>query len=859
MKIMRLVLDCFANIYTGIGAHHLDIDFSKQKNVVCVIIGKNGRGKTSILSYMTPFATLGNIDDRDNGSLILPKEKGYKQIILQDDAGTIYDIRHFYQPEKNTHSVKSYIEVNGKEQNENGNVRSFKAIIAELLGIEMDYLRLIRIGDNVSNLISSKSTERKVFMAKLLDEVDIFLKQHKKMSQKSSEVKAIVSHIVDEIAKTGVSDTDKTEKEILEIEHEINRLEKKEEKGKDEKSRFVYDLELIGFPEDGKLKIKELTQRIAKYDRVFTELREGTTSSDISNEIDTVGRHILVAETKVDGLRDKFNDMMKNLNDYSSQEGNLLLEIQKEEEKLNLTSMREHVTNLRKRVNTTYESRFDEIKTNVSKNEFEEFMVFLTDIQSLLNGVYNFGREPIREVLKEMRKNTDIDNLIRSSLLQLEATHRADRLSLIDRLIDKYSGKEYNCDDKGCPYQSLYDELMSIRDTVPVAEVKKDEVFYHSMESVYNALTMIIDMIKEKETLIQKLPTNVQEMFLTDTLFGHIGKLEKIYDQDMLNYWLNFLTDSENYFNLLDEYEKQQHELLELEHASKESYLKKQLKDVREKSVAISERIENIRSDIDDACADIEESKESLARLEMEKEALETYEEARSALLDLKEREQKYATTKIQMLDLDAKLKELSERIAKLSDRHITMQQNLIRYTELQNDLKKYSKSLEIYEHLKYALSNRTGLPLFYINLYLHDTVRIANELLDVVYDGSVYLNEFFIGEDSFRMPYVKNGIEIADVSSASQGEKSFFNMAISSALRAQCMEKYNIALYDEIDGVFDDDNRQKTIPVLEKQLELSKTKQAFLITHNQMFNQYPTDVIDMDNLANSTIPIAWS
>lgn len=859
MKIIRLILDNFANIYTGLGARHLDIDFSRQKNVVCVIIGGNGKGKTSILSYMTPFATLGNIDDRDGGSLILPKEKGYKQIVLQDDDDVIYDIRHFYQPNKDTHSVKSYIKLNGKEQNENGNVTSFKSIVAELLGIELDYLRLIRIGDNVSNLISSKSTERKVFMGKLLDDVDIFLKQHKKMSQKASEVKAIVTHIIDEIAKTGVSNIETSEKEIVEIEREIERLVSKEEKVKDEKSRISYDLELVGFPEDGKASIRELTERVAKYERVFTELKDGTTSVDIAKDIDSVSKHILVTEIKLDGLKDKFSDVMKSLDDYSSQEGSLLLEVRKEEEELNLTSMREHVINLRKRVNTTHETRFDEITVGVTKDEFEEFMVFLADIQTLLNGIYNFGRDPIREVLKEMRKNTDIDNLIRSSLLQLEATHRADRLSLIDRLIDKYSGKDYDCSDKGCPYQALYAELMSIKDTIPVAEVKKDEVFYHSMESVHNALSMVIDMISEKETLIQKLPTNVKEMFLTDTLFGHIGKLEKIYDQYVVNYWLNFLTDSENYFNLLAEYEKQQAVLVELEKASKESYLKKQLSEVKEKRVALSEKLEDIKSDIDDINADVDDSKELLAKLEIEREALEKYEEIRIELSDLKEREQKHAEIKIQILDLDTRLRELVGRITKLSDRHTLMQQNLIRYKDLQNDLKKYSKSLELYEHLKYALSNRTGLPLFYINLYLHDTVRIANELLDVVYDGSIYLSEFFIGEDSFKMPYVKNGIEIPDVSSASQGEKSFFNMAISSALRAQCMERYNIALYDEVDGVFDDTNRQKTIPVLEKQLELSKTKQAFLITHNQMFNQYPTDVINMDDLANSTIPITWS
>ena len=96
----------------------------------------------------------------------------------------------------------------------------------------------------------------------------------------------------------------------------------------------------------------------------------------------------------------------------------------------------------------------------------------------------------------------------------------------------------------------------------------------------------------------------------------------------------------------------------------------------------------------------------------------------------------------------------------------------------------------------------------------------------------------------------------IDDVSSSSQGEQSFFNMAISSALRVQRLSDYNIALFDEVDGAFDDSNRQKFIPVLERQLELGNIKQAFLITHNQMFQKYPVDRIDLDNIERSTVNV---
>ena len=69
---------------------------------------------------------------------------------------------------------------------------------------------------------------------------------------------------------------------------------------------------------------------------------------------------------------------------------------------------------------------------------------------------------------------------------------------------------------------------------------------------------------------------------------------------------------------------------------------------------------------------------------------------------------------------------------------------------------------------------------------------------------------------------------------------------------------RYNVGLYDEVDSQFDDRNRQKFIPVLEKQLELNNIKQAFVITHNLMFRQYPVDIINMGDLDNSTIDIDY-
>ena len=102
MWIKYICLENFKNIKTGLKANRLEIDFSKRENVICLLTGPNGMGKTSLLSCLTPFATLGNLDIRDGNQLIIEKKPGYKRIIIMNGPDEI-DIEHFYSVNKETH------------------------------------------------------------------------------------------------------------------------------------------------------------------------------------------------------------------------------------------------------------------------------------------------------------------------------------------------------------------------------------------------------------------------------------------------------------------------------------------------------------------------------------------------------------------------------------------------------------------------------------------------------------------------------------------------------------------------------------------------------------------------------------
>ena len=89
MKITRLKLKNFIGIYNGTGKEEIEINFPNNGVHMNMLLGKNGSGKSTILSQLTPFKD--SFDDRK--SLILPGKEGLKEIDIEHN-GHVYNIKH---------------------------------------------------------------------------------------------------------------------------------------------------------------------------------------------------------------------------------------------------------------------------------------------------------------------------------------------------------------------------------------------------------------------------------------------------------------------------------------------------------------------------------------------------------------------------------------------------------------------------------------------------------------------------------------------------------------------------------------------------------------------------------------------
>ena len=151
-----------------------NISFNVMKGSFVSLIGRNGSGKSTILSQLTPFK--GSFDSRK--SLILPGKEGLKEIDIKHN-GHLYKIKHIYGT-----PAMSFISEDGTELNENGGVRTFEEIVHDKLSVNDDYFKVGKIGSNCQNFIQFTTTQRKDYISTLIEPIQKYIDAHEIIAEK---------------------------------------------------------------------------------------------------------------------------------------------------------------------------------------------------------------------------------------------------------------------------------------------------------------------------------------------------------------------------------------------------------------------------------------------------------------------------------------------------------------------------------------------------------------------------------------------------------------------------------------------------------------------------------------------------
>ncbi len=860
MKILYLKLTNFINIVTAFNTETIEIDFSKSNNNVVLLTGPNGSGKTSILSCLHPFPTNGNMDVRSDNPIIVPRENGYKEIHISD-GDDLYVIQHFYTRNGDKHIIKSYIQKNGVELNENGNVTSFKEIVEKELGLEQDYMKLTRLGSNVTNFIDMKRQERKNFTGKIISEADIYLSYHKKIMADKNKVNIQINHTSDLIRRLQVDDLGELKKAQKSLQHQIEDLTAKIEKANSELSVLQYQLNDCGDIPAMRERIQEKEKELKHIQKALARASEIKISvSTLKSMIEEAKIAILKAKSSLDTNVITRTGILNQLDSIAHEIDSIRREISRIEDDQNVKDMEANIELLRETIRRrAKESGISGYVRPCSKAEMEDLIKMLDKCMDILLSTYELGKGPIQKAVSFFHTKTDIEKYTRENREKIKRNKMQSLCEQVYAEISKDIGLlGPDCKNpSGCRVYDFYQRIYEYATQAP-DKVIEDETFLAYTKMAYSNIQTVLKYLRDYHDIFEKMPECIKDQFLMSTVLTHICNMEWIYDKDIIFHELGLITDDELQDADLEELSRQKAMLAQYKKANSNiEYFQNKLEELINSRTTLMGQLDEVKEMINSLNREIAEKEASVSDYEDMVVAMEHEDEVETEFNDLKSKLTLASQLSLQIREKTSILNDLQFRKNKMSKTHQDNEFRIENYKRYKKDLDELSSKFTDLEYLARALSSREGIPLIFIQAYLKDIKDIANQLLDVVYDGDLHLEDFEITADEFGIPYSTKGTTVKDVIYASQGERSFISLALSFALTYKSISKYNIMLLDEIDATLDISNREKFLHVLEMQIDMIHAEQVFVISHNDMFNAYPVDIVDTRNRTSSNAELA--
>lgn len=868
MRITRLYLKNFIHIYSGMHKRVVELDLKDIDKKINIFIGKMGSGKTAILGHLQPFSSYGTLDSRNQEDLILAEEDGLKEIEYEINDH-YYKIQHKYTWNKSskTHSVKSYIQRDGIELNENGNVRSFKEIIKLEFGIEQNFLRLLRLGPNVSNLINMKSTERKSFIASLLEDADVYTTLFQKINEDYRGINSILSVMSNKLNSLSADKESEMKIELSQLTDIVSKLQEDIQKDREEISRLIGINQSISSNKS----IDELLEIIKKSNEMKDHLLQEMNLihekldktpleniEDLSIQYGKISAILVNLEESIISITSKYDSMESDRN--------------KIRDYLLLQKSNTQIQSLETQLQIAYQ-KYKEAEEGINNFQCKYSYEYLGSLQTSIESFQFAIEELCANSEKVIHKLYYSDNTLGKWANRQLNILRGRQVNLKKLLNNIQFSIEYECPlplyrppmcpTDNCPFIISHPQIIKEKNSHKCNQKIMD--LKHEIDSLEIEISECEDCIYQipKMDFIKKLWEKISiplknigalnENKLI-TILTNLNSRCHWYSPDILQSTIEKLKMQDSYESLKSNYFILKNELIEL----KASIGKYNDEDLEMKDNELSKLMNELK--------ELQIKKETTMK---EKEQIEELLEILRDSENLKERYKKlsdeYNSQLTQIDDLTHIINRMQVNLSMITDLQKSIQENSIIYNQkmsrlnqlntIMQDIKSttesYNEYLEernILKTLLDAVSSKEGIPVIMVKLFLDECKSIVNDLIADIFDDDLEILDFDLREDTneFKIPYLINGVAVEDISSASQGQTSVISIALSFALCRKAMFDYNIMLLDEIDNSIHKRDREKFIAILSKQMNSVHSEQIFLITHNDIFQQsgLPVNII---------------
>ena len=916
MRLMYMRLKNFIGIQLGLGVNEIEIPFYNGKNKICMMIGANGSGKSTILDNAVPQPY---VTGNDRAKIIIVGMDGEKEMWYQRGR-LMYKLLIKYNWNKSTesHSTKGYIlRIDGDKEeqlNPNGNITSFKEIIDMEFMLDPSFMRLCKLSQEAVNISRMKTTERKTLMSSLLDEASAYIEYGKKVDGKCRFLNTTIKNLASKIDKVGNIDDikinlNRVSKQILETQSDLEIYKNKTAVTGNKLS----ELDLSGY--------NQLLEYIDADNRVLNG--NAYEKNKIINNSS--------ASFKLRGYREKggidklgSRELEKIMVMANAEKETKVKEEQEIKNNLNLIRAKFETTNTELQVNIKHRDSVhrlelpEDIKKSISIYEEQ-----LRDIDAKLANVdvvYESEKllqiqDLVQEINQRIDRNLNIaPELFEALMINFE---KGSCISLKKQFDSKYEmnvGMEYNlmkkripavqeklyslkaqrelktklesrpssCKIDNCPFivdalgvpSNLEEQIQQTETELETLLAKqetarKNQDIYMDASKICLEFQEIYGMIKDNRELLDEAPDN---WHFTVSAFVERIRNHSLFNDPVidLNSHLIIASLNERYRDIVDNILPRLNRDLELSQHTEfilQSYIDKiescqnLLKEYSQEIESNSGKLNVYKFEIMDLSVFLEELERLVylqTHIEKANENLIKYhkeEDKYKELIELRDRLTKEYEENNKMVVLyQSKLDSLTTEKDQYSyDEKL--------YQEYTDERERLEKSFIIHEKIRYALSSKTGIPLIFLDMYLNKTRLYANAILEELFGDEYKLCSFEINATEFRIPCEVRGELVSDIALMSSGERAILSLVLSLTLMYQSSSEgsYDIITLDEMDAVLDKTNRNRFVDALEKLMEIFNIEQILAVSHNDGFESYPVDLVllrdyKLENTTNKTI-----
>ena len=707
-----------------------------------------------------------------------------------------------------------------------------------------------------------KSTNRKNFATKLFSDIEVYNGFYKKVSEEYRNIRAVMKSIADKINKFNVQDESEFDKQIYLSQQEI-------ESNKIDREHIQREIVIIE-NELNNMDISDEELVMEKFNTLKQEIETANSLMSLVRDINMSKDEYELSSEKVKQQLELSLLQCKNEIDKAITERDIYYNQRQElEESIKRAASSERIKNLKSTIDE-YKSMIDKLEKELKgRTKYDKTVLLL--LKDHCQKTMDYTRE------LNIYSDSDIKRVMESVMLNDNLLKQMEDRNINNKtLYDKINAEiinieninidyDINLDDdlctRDCPYKQFYIQTVGKKNNLNNLieernKINKELVKYEELFNLYDNITFIKNHIMSYEQ-ISIIPINYDYTVCFENYI--MGK--SIINTSLLNLAID---DSEKFEQL----EKYKHDLAGFE--NEYDLIKSSGLDV----IEIENKILNLNDIINQKNKIINDNNEYKSEVEKEMKDHETKtNEILKALIlknslndmnkrynELKDRIDEINNIKIKRSEYINKLEKNKNNIVNLDTylNNLTTKVNQLSFNKetYQNLITEYNALKILFEDtdvIKDALNSSKGIPLIFLQVYLKNCPIMMNSLLDTIYNGELQIEGFLIDENEFRIPFNKSGIKVPDIVMASQGESSFISIVLSLSLIIQSMTKYDIICLDELDGPLDTKNREQFIKVLYSFIEQVNSEQVFLISHNNMFDNEPIDLIltgdiDVDN-----------